>query len=171
VDNGQVMVRTVSGLKPVSVLWRRMDASFADPLELRTDSHIGTPGMTDALRQGSISLVNALGSGILETRALSAFLPNLSRALTGEDLILPTIATWWCGQAVERKHVIDNFDAMMVGSAFDTGLAIDDPKGTVLGADLGKNQRAQLLKQLSEEGGNFVGQEPVRLSTAPVYVG
>ncbi len=69
VDNGQVMVRTVSGLKPVSVLWRRIDASFADPLELRYDSHIGTPGMTEALRQGSISIVNALGSGILETRA------------------------------------------------------------------------------------------------------
>jgi uncharacterized circularly permuted ATP-grasp superfamily protein/uncharacterized alpha-E superfamily protein len=171
VDNGQVMVRTVSGLKPVSVLWRRLDASFADPLELRTDSHIGTPGMTEAIRQGSISVVNALGSGILETRALAAFMPNLCRALTNEEPILPTIATWWCGQGPERQHVIDNFDAMMVGSAFATGLAIDDPKGTVLGADLGKNQRAHLLKQLSEDGSNFVGQEPVRLSTAPVYLG
>jgi len=171
VDNGQVMVRTVSGLKPVSVLWRRLDASFVDPLELRTDSRIGTPGLTEALRQGTISLVNALGSGILETRALSAFLPNLCRALTGEELALPTIATWWCGQAAERQHVIENFDAMMVGPAFATGLAIDDPKGTVLGADLGKAERARLLKQLSEEGGNFVGQEPVRLSTAPVYLG
>ncbi len=171
VENGQVMVRTVSGNKPISVLWRRLDASFADPLELRTDSHIGTPGMTEALRQGSISMVNALGSGILETRALAAFMPNLSRALTGNDLILPTIATWWCGQSTERRHVIDNFDAMMVGSAFSTGLAIDDPKGTVLGQDLGKQQRDHLLKQLAEDGGSFVGQEPVRLSTAPVYVG
>ena len=171
VENGQVMVRTVSGNKPVSVLWRRLDASFADPLELRTDSHIGTPGMTEAIRQGSISVVNALGSGILETRALAAFMPNLCRALTGEEMILPTIATWWCGQPVERRHVIANFDTMMMGSAFSTGLAIDDPKGAVLGQDLGKHQRAALLKQLSEDGGSFVGQEPVRLSTAPVYLG
>jgi uncharacterized circularly permuted ATP-grasp superfamily protein/uncharacterized alpha-E superfamily protein len=171
VDDGQVMVRTVSGLKPVSVLWRRLDAGFADPLELRTDSRIGTPGMMEALRQGSISMVNALGSGILETRALSAFMPNLCRALTGEDMILPTIATWWCGQSVERKHVIDNFGSMMVGPAFATGLAIDDPNGTVLGQDLGKNQRAAMLRKLAEDGGNFVGQEPVRLSTAPVYIG
>ncbi|RYE71597.1 MAG: hypothetical protein EOP19_31655, partial [Hyphomicrobiales bacterium] len=171
VENGQVMVRTVSGNKPVSVLWRRLDASFADPLELRTDSHIGTPGMTDAIRQGSISMVNALGSGILETRALAAFMPNLCRALTGEEPILPTIATWWCGQAAERRHVIENFDAMMVGPAFATGLAIDDPKGTVLGQNLGKDQRAALLQQLADDGGSFVGQEPVRLSTAPVYLG
>jgi uncharacterized circularly permuted ATP-grasp superfamily protein len=170
VDKGQVMVRTVSGLKPVSVLWRRLDASFADPLELRTDSHIGTPGMTEALRQGSISIVNALGSGILETRALAAFMPNLSRALLSEDLLLPSIATWWCGQPAEQQHVIDNFDAMMVGSAFATGLAIDDPKGTVLGAELGRQQRATLLRQMQEDGHAFVGQEPVRLSTAPVYL-
>ena len=171
VDHGQVMVRTVSGLKPVSVLWRRLDASFADPLELRTDSRIGTPGLTEALRQGSISIVNALGSGILETRALSAFMPNLCRAIFGRDLELPTIATWWCGQAAERQHVIDSFDAMMVGPAFATGLAIDDPNGTVLGRDLGKQQRAALLRELAEAGGSFVGQEPVQLSTAPVYVG
>ena len=69
IENGQVRVRTVSGLQPVTVLWRRMDAAFVDPLELNYDSRIGTPGMTEALRQGSISLVNALGSGILETRA------------------------------------------------------------------------------------------------------
>ena len=93
VEGGQVMVRTVAGLKPISVLWRRLDASFADPLELRNDSHIGTPGMTEALRQGSVAIVNALGSGILETRALAAFIPSLCRALRGEDLMLPTIAT------------------------------------------------------------------------------
>ena len=171
VEGGQVMVRTVAGLKPISVLWRRLDASFADPLELRNDSHIGTPGMTEALRQGSVAIVNALGSGILETRALAAFIPSLCRALRGEDLMLPTIATWWCGQAAERRHVVENFDTMMVGPAFATGLAIDDPQGTVLGAQLPKAQREALLAELQQSGGDFVGQEPVRLSTAPVYLG
>lgn len=170
VDKGQVMVRTVSGLKPVSVLWRRMDASFADPLELRYDSHIGTPGMTEALRQGTISMINALGSGILETRALAAFMPSLCRALMGTELDLPTIATWWCGQAREKAHVIAEFDQMMVGPALATGLAIDDPKAAVLGSQLSAKERASLLDRLKADGVNFVGQERVHLSTAPVYI-
>ena len=98
VTEGRLMVRTVSGLKPVTVLWRRLDAAFADPLELRADSRIGTPGLAEAVRQGSVTAVNALGSGILETRALTAFLPGIAQALSGKPLDLPSIATWWCGQ-------------------------------------------------------------------------
>jgi uncharacterized circularly permuted ATP-grasp superfamily protein/uncharacterized alpha-E superfamily protein len=171
VEDGQVMVRTVSGLKPVSVLWRRMDASFTDPLELRYDSRIGTPGLTEALRQGSISMVNALGSGILETRALNAFMPRLARELMGENLRLPTIATWWCGQPAERQHVVDHFDELMIGPAFATGLAIDDHKATFLGATLDEGQRHAMIHRLEQDGSSLVGQEPVRLSTAPVHVG
>src|SRR5690606_9641760 len=105
----EVMVRTVSGLKPVSVLWRRRDAAFADPLELRYDSQIGTPGLVDALRHGSVEFVNAIGAGILETRALGAFLPVIARALRGEDLALPNIATWWGGSAQARDAMLANF--------------------------------------------------------------
>lgn len=170
VDNGEVMVRTVAGLKPVSVLWRRMDASFTDPLELRYDSRIGTPGMVEALRQGSISMINAIGSGILETRAFSAFMPRLSEALLGTPLELPTIATWWCGQDKERQHVLDNFDRMMIGPAFSTSLSIEDREHTMLGSTLDPGPREGLRKRLAAEGGMFVGQEPVTLSTAPVYV-
>ena len=170
VEDGEVMVRTVSGLKPVSVLWRRMDASFTDPLELRYDSRIGTPGMVEALRQGSISMVNAIGSGILETRAFAAFMPRLSDVLLGQPLELPTIATWWCGQDKERQHVLDNLDRMMIGPAFSTSLSIEDREHTALGSTLDPNPRTTLRKRLAAEGGMFVGQEPVTLSTAPVYV-
>jgi uncharacterized circularly permuted ATP-grasp superfamily protein/uncharacterized alpha-E superfamily protein len=170
IENGQVMVRTVSGLQPVTVLWRRMDAAFVDPLELNYDSRIGTPGMTEALRQGSISVLNALGSGILETRALAAFLPHLSKALLGVPLELPTIATWWCGGQNERRHVIDNLDQMMIGPAFATGLAIDEHHSTLLGSSLDPESRAMMVERLDREGSDYVGQEPVRLSTAPVFV-
>ncbi len=171
VEDGRVMVRTVAGLMPVNVLWRRMDASFTDPLELRFDSRIGTPGLVEALRRGSISIVNALGSGILETRAFAAFMPRLSQALLGEPLELPTIATWWCGQDAERAHVLDNFDRMMIGPAFSTILPIEDREHTVLGGSLEPTAREALRERLAEEGGALVGQEPARLSTAPVYVG
>jgi uncharacterized circularly permuted ATP-grasp superfamily protein/uncharacterized alpha-E superfamily protein len=170
VENGQVMVRTVAGLNPVSVLWRRMDASFTDPLELRVDSRIGTPGMVEALRQGSISMINAIGSGILETRAFAAFMPRISQALLGTTLELPTIATWWCGQETERQHVLDNFNHMMIGPAFSTTLQIEDREHTLLGSTLDANQRASMMRRLTAEGGELVGQEPVTLSTAPVYV-
>ena len=84
VENGRVMVRTVAGLRPVSVLWRRLDAAFADPLELDAASRLGTPGLVGAVRDGTVTLVNALGSGVLETRALLAFMPRIARALLGE---------------------------------------------------------------------------------------
>jgi len=169
VENGQVMVRTVAGLKPVSVLWRRMDASFVDPLELRYDSRIGTPGMVEAVRSGSISMINALGTGILETRALSAFMPRLSKHLTGSGLDLPEIATWWCGQSAEREYVLDNFDTLMIGPAFATTLPFDDLRGTALGASMTPAQKAQLKDRIASHGRHYVGQEPVQLSTAPVY--
>ncbi len=157
------MVRTVSGLKPVSVLWRRLDAVFADPLELNPQSHIGTPGLAEALRHGSISMVNALGSGILETRAFLAFLPELARTLLGEELLLPNIATWWCGQAKERRHVIDNIDRMMIGPALSTRLPFEDERATVLGEALDQAERTALVARLTNAGADFVGQEAVTL--------
>lgn len=169
VEKGRVMVRTVAGLKPVSVLWRRMDASFADPLELRHDSRIGTPGMVEAVRNGSISMINALGTGLLETRALAAFMPRISQKLLKHDLLLPEIATWWCGQPAEQQHVLNNFDKLMIGPAFATALPFDDQRGTVLGEAVPADQRNALLERIRTQGANYVGQEQVQLSTAPVY--
>ena len=171
VSEGRLMVRTVAGLKPISVLWRRLDAAFADPLELNGASRIGTPGLAQAVRQGSVAVVNALGSGILETRALLAFLPRICRALRGEPMQLPSIATWWCGQEKEREHVIASLDRMMVGPALSTRLAFEDESRTVLGSSLEPAEREALIQRLREESGNFVGQEAVTLSTTPVYVG
>ncbi|PSJ64805.1 circularly permuted type 2 ATP-grasp protein [Kumtagia ephedrae] len=169
VSEGRLMVRTVSGPKPVSVLWRRLDAAFADPLELNAASRIGTPGLVQAVRQGSVAVVNALGSGILETRALLAFLPRICRKLRGEELALPSIATWWCGQPAERDHVVANLDRMMVGPALSTRLAFEDDGATRLGASLDAAGREALTRQLQADGQSFVGQEAVTLSTTPVY--
>ncbi len=115
VADGKVMVRTVEGPRPLSVLWRRLDAAFMDPLELRHDSRIGTPGLVDAVRRGGTTMVNALGSGILETRALLAFLPGVCRHLDGDEL-----------QAAQHRHLVvrtgerarpcaANLDRMMIG--------------------------------------------------------
>ncbi len=171
VANDRLMVRTVSGLKPIGVLWRRLDAAFADPLELNGASRIGTPGLAQAVREGAVSMVNALGAGILETRAFAAFLPRIAKVLRGEDLLLPSIATWWCGGERERAHVVANLDRMMVGPALSTRLPFEDETATVHGRALDPAQRTALVARIESDGAAFVGQEAVRLSTTPVYAG
>jgi len=170
VVGGRVMVRTVAGLKPVGVLWRRLDAAFADPLELNQSSHIGTPGIVEALRAGSVSIVNALGTGIVETRAFLAFMPAICRHLLGEEQKLPSIATWWCGQPAEREQVAANLDRMVIGPAYATRPFFDDNGRSVLGATLGEEARASIADWLGAEGGKLVGQEVVTLSTTPAWV-
>ena len=169
VVDGQVMVRTVAGLKPVSVLWRRLDANYADPLELDQRSQIGTPGLVQALRSESVTIVNALGSGLLETRAFLAFLPAICRRLLNEDLRLPSVATWWCGQKEERDHVIENLDRMVIGPAYSRLPFFDDGNESLSGGAL-KEKNTALLDRLREEGHRLVGQEVVRLSTTPAFV-
>ena len=170
VSQGKVMVRTVAGLRPVSVIWRRLDAAFADPLELDSSSRLGTPGLVGAVRWENVTLVNALGSGVLETRALLAFLPRISLALRGERLALPNIATWWCGQSAERAHVRAHADRMMIGSALSTRLPFDIDETTVLGDQFRGRARPSVDAWLEADGPGLVGQEAVTLSTTPAHV-
>jgi uncharacterized circularly permuted ATP-grasp superfamily protein/uncharacterized alpha-E superfamily protein len=95
VIDGQLMIRTISGPKPVAVLWRRLPAALADPLELDENSMIGTPGLMEAMRAGSVTMVNALGSGILETGIVAAHLTGIAEELLGEELRLPGVETLW----------------------------------------------------------------------------
>lgn len=169
VEKGQVMVRTVAGLAPVSVLWSRLDASYADPLELDERSRLGTPGLVDAVRRGNLSMVNALGSGILETRALLAFLPRI-QAFRGEPLKLSNIATWWCGQAAEREHVRANIERMMVGPALSTRPPFEPDGQTVLGGRFEQETLQTVDSYLDTDGALLVGQEAVTLSTTPAHV-
>jgi len=170
VTKGRVMVRTVEGPREIGVLWRRLDSAFMDPLELKPDSHIGTPGFVEAVRRGGATLVNAIGSGILETRALLAFLPAISRHLDGTDLLLPHIATWWCGGEAEREHVIANIERMMIGPALSTNPSFVDSEGTKLASWMTNEEKLELVARLRADGEQFAAQEAVTLSTMPVYV-
>ncbi|CAN0602682.1 unnamed protein product, partial [Ectocarpus sp. 12 AP-2014] len=106
VQDGKAMVRTVAGLKPVSLLWNRLPSAMFDPLELDSSSMLGAAGLVQAIRSGALKTVNMIGAGVLETRALMAFFPKIARAHLGHGLALPNIATWWCGQDSQRDHVI-----------------------------------------------------------------
>ena len=171
VQDGTVQMRTVSGPKPVSVLWRRLDASYADPLELDETSHLGTPGLVDAVRHSNVNLVNSLGSGILETRALMAFLPQIADVVLGEHLKIPNLATWWCGQAAERDYVKANAEDLFVGEAFSRALPFDIGRTDGPRHDPALQTPEALSTWIDTGAGQLVGQEAVTLSTTPVWDG
>ncbi|WP_375174907.1 circularly permuted type 2 ATP-grasp protein [Pseudooceanicola sp.] len=164
VQNGQAMVRTIEGPVPLGLLWRRIDTSFSDPLEFNPESRIGVPGLMDAVRSGNLAMVNALGSGILETRALMAFLPRICRTLTGQALALPNIATWWCGDDTARTYVRDNAHRMMIAPALSVDLPFDSNSETVRGAE------PEIFDLLDGPAPDLVGQEAVALSTTPAWM-
>lgn len=162
-----VFVRTVSGLRRAEVLIRRIDADFADPLELNARSRLGVPGLVQAVRDGSVVIANALGSGLVEARGLLSFLPSLAPILTGRDLSLPNVATWWLGQPEVRDRIMPQLDDLVIASAFTgdlSGQASDQ-----IGARLDPAARATLMDAVSQRSVDFVAQEPVTLATMPVW--
>ncbi|WP_228259504.1 circularly permuted type 2 ATP-grasp protein [Siculibacillus lacustris] len=164
-----VSVRTVEGLEPVDVLLRRVDADFSDPLELNPGSRLGVPGLTEAVRAGRVVVANALGSGLVEAPALTGYLPGLARRLLGEQLLLPNVATWWCGEPAARATVLRNLQDLALAPAFGRSLpGILDSAG-VLGARLSKADRERYVAKVERRGVDFVGREPLRLSTAPIF--
>jgi uncharacterized circularly permuted ATP-grasp superfamily protein/uncharacterized alpha-E superfamily protein len=168
--DGQLMVRTVAGLRPISVLWRKLRSTAIDPLELDETSGIGTSGMLNAIRQGSATLINFLGTGAIESRAMLAFLPRISRALTGKPLTIPNIATWWCGQDSQRALAISRGNELVFGAAQSSRLPFDERDATVEGAHFAHPDYASLADWIEAEGADIVGQETIALSTSPAFV-
>lgn len=114
VRDGRVWLKSVGGLQQVDVILRRLNDDLCDPLELRSDSLFGVPGLLEAVRRGNVATANTIGSSVLENPALLAFLPALARQLLGEELLLPSVATWWCGQPREREFVLRNLDKLVI---------------------------------------------------------
>lgn len=171
VRNGQLMVRTVAGLSPISVLWRRLDAIWSDPLELDESSRLGTAGLLGAVRSGNVTMVNALGSGVLETRALLAFMPRICEALTGQSLSIPNIATWWCGQPKERDYVKENAQRMTIGNAFATRPLFDLDDVSAVAGTFNRDIKQTIEAWIDSGSAHLVGQEAVTLSTTPAFDG
>ncbi len=163
VRDNRVYLKTLAGLEPVDVIVRRLDDSFCDPLELRGDSLLGVPGLVQAIRSGSVAVDNAIGSGVLETPAHMAFLPGLCRYLLGEDLHMPSVATWWCGQEEPRRYVIEHLDELVIKPAFRRfGLRPEFPE------EMDAAARADLARRIEAHPERYVAQERVALSTVPV---
>jgi uncharacterized circularly permuted ATP-grasp superfamily protein/uncharacterized alpha-E superfamily protein len=169
VHQGLTHVRTIAGLKRADVIWRRVDSDFIDPLELNGQSRLGVPGLISAMRNGRTAVSNAPGSGFAESRALMSFMPSIAEHLLGKDLAMPNIATWWCGDREARDEVLSDFNSLAIAGAFANtipGIAADQQ---ILPASLSPAERANLSAAIEARGLDYVGQEIVRLSTAPVW--
>ena len=167
-DDG-VFIRTVSGLRRTEVLLRRIDADFADPLELNAASRLGVAGLLQAVRDGKVVIINALGAGLVEARAMLAFLPALAPIVLGAALKIPNIATWWLGRADMREDMIGKLDSMVFASAFTEQLPNAQLGSEILGARLDDAQRLALMQSIRDRGIDYVAQEAVTLSSMPVW--
>jgi uncharacterized circularly permuted ATP-grasp superfamily protein/uncharacterized alpha-E superfamily protein len=163
VRDGRVALKTLSGLETVDVILRRVDDEFCDPLELRNDSRLGVPGLVEAVRAGNVVVANALGSGLVQSPALMAFLPGLCRHLLREELALPSVATWWCGHGGAAKYVKEHLEELSIQRAFRQ--FPDRPN------EEGETDTQTLARQIEFQPSSFVGQERVMFSTAPSWSG
>ena len=164
VRDRRVFLKTLEGLQPVDVILRRVDDAFCDPLELRGDSVLGVPGLVEATRAGQVTVANALGAGVMESPAFLAFLPNLCRHLLDEELRMPSVATWWCGQGDELCYVLEHLEELVVKPAFGAPGRV-----SWFGGRLSGSERAELSAMIRARPREFVGQERVVLSRAPVW--
>lgn len=165
VRDGRVWLKSLEGLHQVDVILRRVDDAYCDPLELRKDSRLGVTGLLQSARLGHVAIANPIGSCVLENPGLLAFLPKISRHVLNEELKLPSVATWWCGQANERNFVLENLDKLVIKP-------IHRRHGyrAIFGAQLTVAEQAELRSSILHHPHLYTGQEMVSFSTAPSFV-
>lgn len=165
VRDDTVYLRTVGGLQRVDVILRRVDDDYCDPLELYDGSYLGVPGLLQSIRAGNVTVANALGAGMLQAPGFLPFLPGLCRRLLGEELKLPSVPTWWCGQPKELNFVIEHLREMVIKSAYPTQGA--DP---VFGQHLSREQLSELAAAIQAHPERYVAQNSVMHCTTPALV-
>lgn len=165
VKDGKVWMKAVGGLQQVDVILRRVDDHFCDPVELRSDSRLGIPGLLEAVRRGNVVVANPLGSSVLENPGLMAFLPAIARHYFGHELKLNSVATWWCGQRSERKYVLDNLQNLIIKPINRLG-----GRQAIFGSELSQAELAQWRAQICARPHLYVGQEQLPLSTVPTLI-
>ncbi len=165
VRDSTVYLRTVGGLQRVDVILRRVDDDYCDPLELYATSYLGVPGLLQSVREGNVAVANALGAGVLQAPGFLPFPQNLCQFLLGEELQLPSVPTWWCGQPAELRFVLDHLHDMVIKSAYPTQGA--DP---VFGQQLSREELAELAASIKARPERYVAQNPVMTCTTPALI-
>ncbi|MEO0531103.1 MAG: circularly permuted type 2 ATP-grasp protein [Planctomycetota bacterium] len=164
VRDQRLWMKTLDGLMAIDVLLRRPNTEDCDPLELRGESPSGVAGLLQAERAGSLLVANACGSGLIESPVFMAFMPRLCKELLGEALLMPGVASWWCGEPESLDYVVANIDRLVLKRAYRLR-----GRESSLMAQLRQTPREELIRQIKADPRSFVAQELVNRSTAPAY--
>lgn len=164
VKNNQLWLKSLNGLRKVDTLIRRVDSQYCDPLELRNDSQLGVAGLVNVVRKDNLSMINPIGVGILENIGLNPFMKNIAKFLLDEELILPQIATWWCGQEKELDFVIKNIRNLIIKRIDRT-----DNIEIHFTQKLNDSDLNNLIEKIKEHPHYYVGQEIIDFSTTPSF--
>ena len=162
--NGSLWLKSLSGLKQINTLLRRVDDRYCDPLELNDESRLGVAGLVESMRENNLSLINPIGSAILENVGLNPFMEKICEYFLQEKLLLPQIATWWCGQKKELDFVVNNLEKLII-KKIDRTEKIE----VYFGKNMSLQEREVLTRLLIQSPHQYVAQEEVSFSTVPYY--
>jgi len=165
VHDNIVYMRTTAGLRRVDVIYRRIDDDFIDPLAFRKDSMLGVAGLFNAYRSGSVTLANAIGTGVADDKAVYAYVPAIIRYYLGEDAILPNIETYQCGDEKERGFVLANLDKLVVKAVGESG-----GYGMLVGPHSTAAERETFRTLIESDPRNYIAQPTINLSRAPCFL-
>ena len=164
VRNGFLWMKSLKGLKRVDVVWRRVDDMYIDPLELRSDSQLGVAGILDVVRRQNVTILNPIGTRVLENPGLIPFMRSITKYFLNEDLILPQIATWWCGQEIEKKYVLNNISNLIIKRIDRSNVT-----SVYFGETLSSSEQEDLRRLINDRPYRFVAQERIGFSTTPTF--
>jgi len=163
IHDGRVMIRTTNGTQNVDVIYRRVDDDFLDPLSFNPNSLLGTPGLFDAYRNGSVILANAPGTGIADDKAVYSYLPEIIKFYTGEKALLNNIPTWRCSEADSLQYVLEHLHELVVKEVHGSG-----GYGMLVGPAASKQEISAFRRKLKANPGKYIAQPTLALSTVPI---
>ena len=163
VEDDKVYMRTVAGLSQVDVIYRRIDDLFLDPLAFRKDSVLGVPGLFNAWKKGNVALANAPGAGVADDKIIYTYVPKIIKYYLDEDPILPNVPSYLCVDKLERQHVLENLDKLVVKPANESG-----GYGMLIGPQASQNELAEFRQRIKADPRNYMAQPLISLSTVPI---
>ena len=165
VDNHKVYMKTTNGLEQVHVIYRRIDDEYLDPLVFRPDSALGVPGLMGAYRKGNVAIVNAVGNGVADDKAVYAYVPGMIRFYLNEEPILPNVPTYQLSDPDTRAYVFNHIGDMVIKRTNQSG-----GYGMIMGNRVGEEEWKHARAQIEKESRNFIAQPIIPLSTVPCFI-
>jgi uncharacterized circularly permuted ATP-grasp superfamily protein len=165
VDSHKVFMKTTLGLQQVDVIYRRVDDEFLDPLVFRPESTLGVAGLMSAYRKGNVAIVNAVGNGVADDKAIYTFVPNMIRYYLNEEPILRNVPTYQLGNADERQYVLNNIEKMVIKKTNESG-----GYGMLMGSNCSEQEIEEYVENLLKDPRQFIAQPIINLSSSPCYM-